>query len=323
VQPKITFAIPTYNRADQLRQCVESLTSITDQINPDLFSIHIFDNASLDGTYETVQDIKKLCATKILYSRKDKHSGPDENFEFALKEACGEYIWLFGDSYSIPQASIEAALKAIKCTPDFVALNFQNKCTEPSMTFHQENCQEALKAISGTASSLSTLIYKKEIVVNLNFEKYANSNFLQTGIVFEYLVTPGSTLIWNREHSVHKAKTNLLDTHWSHTIRALEWGCKKWVLFIESLPSHYTIESKGIALKRFGQDSGLLKYSGIAAMRLRGILNVKTFHEYSYYLEKSSAVPMTFIYVICRLPRVFAVLFLAPKLLGKISQKLK
>ena len=68
ISPKVTIAIPTYNRAQLLKI---SMQSVLDQDYPD-FRILVLDNASSDNTEEVVRSFSD---TRITYHRNKKNVG--------------------------------------------------------------------------------------------------------------------------------------------------------------------------------------------------------------------------------------------------------
>lgn len=88
--PKVTVALPTYNRARYLQ---ESLRSILKQTLLD-FEVIVSDNCSTDNTEETV------CAfsdSRIRYRRNDSNLGVFPNMNRCLELAQGEYVVIVHD----------------------------------------------------------------------------------------------------------------------------------------------------------------------------------------------------------------------------------
>ena len=77
--PKISVCIPTYNRADLLKQ---SVASVLNQTFYD-YELIISDNASQDGTAEV---IKSFNDSRIIYISKEKNIGLVNNWNSCLAE---------------------------------------------------------------------------------------------------------------------------------------------------------------------------------------------------------------------------------------------
>jgi len=104
--PSVTIGIPTYNRADSyLKEAVESGLN---QTYPNI-EIIISDNCSSDNTEMVV---KAFTDIRIRYHRHDVNIGANNNFNFCLKQATGDYFLLLQDDDLIDDDFIEVCIKA-------------------------------------------------------------------------------------------------------------------------------------------------------------------------------------------------------------------
>ncbi|QII12840.1 putative beta-1,4-galactosyltransferase [Candidatus Kuenenia stuttgartiensis] len=107
--PLITIAIPTYNRANlYLRQAIECAVNQTYSN----IEIIISDNCSTDNTEMVVKDFTD---PRIRYFRHEKNIGGNNNFNFCLEQAKGEYFLLLMDDDLIDRDFIETCWKSIDC----------------------------------------------------------------------------------------------------------------------------------------------------------------------------------------------------------------
>lgn len=96
---RLSFNIPTYNRAKYLKKNLEILTAqIIELHKEDEVEINISDNASTDDT----KQVSETCIAAhpqlhISYHCNEKNLGPDGNFITAMHLAKGEYSLLWGD----------------------------------------------------------------------------------------------------------------------------------------------------------------------------------------------------------------------------------
>jgi glycosyltransferase involved in cell wall biosynthesis len=90
MEPKISVCIPTYNRANLLKQAIESVLSqtFTD------FELLISDNASQDETSKVIQSFRD---PRITYIRKAKNIGLVDNWNSCLATARGPYVTILSD----------------------------------------------------------------------------------------------------------------------------------------------------------------------------------------------------------------------------------
>lgn len=104
--PLVTIAIPTYNRAHTyLRPCLESALAQT-YSNVEIL---VSDNGSTDGTQAFVQSYEDV---RLRYFRQPKNIPPNDNFNFCLKQARGDYFLLLLDDEQIDLDFVEACMRA-------------------------------------------------------------------------------------------------------------------------------------------------------------------------------------------------------------------
>ena len=104
-QVKVSIGIPTYNRADGYFK--ETLESALAQTYPDI-EIIVADNGSTDNTGELVASYED---PRIKYYRQEKNIDPNDNFNFCLQQAKGDYFLLLHDDDLIDPDFVEACMK--------------------------------------------------------------------------------------------------------------------------------------------------------------------------------------------------------------------
>lgn len=108
--PKISFAIPTWNRAEKLRLCIEKISHqiIESGINAE---ICVSNNCSNDGTEDVLISLREKYGF-IRYGSLNEHD-PNiwGNFVNVLNIASGEYIWLFGDDDSLLDSGLKSVFR--------------------------------------------------------------------------------------------------------------------------------------------------------------------------------------------------------------------
>ena len=108
---KLSICIPTYNRAQHLSNCLNSIISIK-KPKEFQFEICVSDNGSKDNTQEIVNNAKTYL--DINYNRNDCNLGISRNFLKVVSIAKGEFVWLIGDDdLLLPHAfdTLEALFK--------------------------------------------------------------------------------------------------------------------------------------------------------------------------------------------------------------------
>jgi glycosyltransferase involved in cell wall biosynthesis len=105
---KVTIAIPTYNRADSYFK--PALESALAQTYKDL-EIIVGDNGSTDHTADLVRSYQD---DRICYFRQTQNIDPNDNFNFCLQQARGEYFLLLHDDDVIDSDFVECCMQHIE-----------------------------------------------------------------------------------------------------------------------------------------------------------------------------------------------------------------
>jgi glycosyltransferase involved in cell wall biosynthesis len=103
--PKVTIAIPTYNRVGYLGQAIESALA---QTYPNL-EVIVSDNCSSDGTYGLVS---AMGDSRIVLLRQEKNLGMIGNWNACLERATGEMFLLLSDDDYLEKQAIEKMVGA-------------------------------------------------------------------------------------------------------------------------------------------------------------------------------------------------------------------
>ena len=104
--PLVTIGIPTYNRADSYLK--GALTCATSQTYENI-EIIVSNNCSTDNTAELVE---KFNDSRIRYFFQNQNTNANDNFNFCLDQARGDYFLLFHDDDRIDNDFVEACMKA-------------------------------------------------------------------------------------------------------------------------------------------------------------------------------------------------------------------
>ena len=104
VHPLVTIAIPTYNRADGYLR--EALASAMNQTYQNI-EIIVSDNCSTDNTERFVKGISD---PRLRYFRHNKNIGANNNFNYCLEQANGDYFLLLQDDDMIDNDFVEVCM---------------------------------------------------------------------------------------------------------------------------------------------------------------------------------------------------------------------
>ena len=105
-QPLVTIAIPTHNRADSyLREVLGCALNQTYQN----IEIIVSDNCSTDSTEKTV---RSFLDSLLRYYRHDRNIGANNNFNFCLSQARGDYFLLLHDDDLIDEDFVQVCMQS-------------------------------------------------------------------------------------------------------------------------------------------------------------------------------------------------------------------
>lgn len=294
----LSICIPTYNRGYLLKENLALLCPITEAYG---INILISDNASPDDTEIIIKD---LCSkySNIYYVKQKENIGPDKNFEYVLKMSSSKYSWLLGDSCYITEKSLCLALSELKdsewdllITGDGERIRIRNIVSQIYSDPHI-----LLEELGWYLTWMSCLIFNNKLIKKADFQHYHNSCFLQTGIIFEYLINNSCRVKINSKIQVFgfslPKKNNWINI-------AFEIFCKDWYLFVMSLPVSYSFEEKIKCIKMHGCKSHLFTFKGLCSLRAKGVLNYSICQRYYFFIKQTISLNLYIVVLISLLPR--------------------
>lgn len=177
--PKLSICIPTYNRAIDLRRCLESVLSTQDRD----IEVVVQDNCSPD---QTEQIISSFCDTRIKYYKNDKNIGMVLNIISIIEKATGDFIFfLTDDDCMLPGsiAKVKAFIeKGVDCftTDAIMYLEKQKQANTYSyfnsniITCHED--KEKITQIFLSSHILSRCCFKRNLI-DIEFLKVHGDNW--------------------------------------------------------------------------------------------------------------------------------------------------
>jgi glycosyltransferase involved in cell wall biosynthesis len=297
--PLLSITIPTCNRADFLDYCLEVHIPLARAHNIQIF---VSDNASTDATKEVVEK-RQLEYPLIRYHRNETNLGPDENFERALKYPKTEYVWLLGDTYQIPAEGISYLIGLItekKQNYDMFLFNIGDEIKDvPTKDYTDHN--NLLLDMCWLMTCISCLVYSSQLIMNADFKRYRNTNFIQTGIIFEYIANQAFTIHWEENLSVTRWSNtkNLVKKSWQS--QTFEIWAKNRTSFIFSLPPSYELHNK-LKCAMYDRYNLMFPLKGLVGLRNENYLNYKIFQQYSYLFPLTIKYSKLTILIIALLP---------------------
>lgn len=294
---KISLALPTYNRVKYLDLFFDHHRYFT---NYGIIPVIISDNASQDGTKALIE-ARKRERDNLLYYHNENTIPPDENFEKVLGYADTDYVWLLGDTYLIPEETFKAALAATaEDDYDVILFNVADRVTDvPEQVYTDRS--KLLADLGWHMTCIGSAVYNSRLIQSANFVRYRDTNFLQTGIIFEYLADKPFKVKWLPQYSVQGLKIpGVKKTSWQ--AQTFEIWTKRWANFVFSLPASYSLESKLKCAMDHGDKSGVLKLKALIRLRKRNYLNLDVYSHYFPYFPLTIGYPSALIRLIAILP---------------------
>lgn len=302
----LSICIPTRNGGENLRYNVNKLIKMQSKYD---FEICVSDNASDDETQEFMALAVSECEF-IKYNRNKENCGIAYNFDYVLNMASGEYRWLLGDDDEIVEENLGKVISFLKeYKPDICVVNgYDHKiCIKnfKSQTLFDKN--EILKEIASHMSWISTLIFSKKSLKNINIKNFDNNAFPHLISIFKYF-NVNCSLFWIENICV-KPQENVKHRY---TNKILIYFLRDWYYVTESL-ENYSYESK----KSFLLKSPLIRITILDALffRKNGMLSNKIYQDvksvlefypvnikYKLYLSKN--VSIKFLRIISKIKRV-------------------
>ena len=133
--PLVTIAIPTFNRASWLKDCVLSALSQTYQS----FEVVVSDNASTDETQEV---LKQFTDRRLRVVRQKDNIGLLPNWNACLAEARGEYIVFVPDDDWIPPWMLARFVEIARSEPVSIVIGLsENLLVAQGVSWRPPNSQ--------------------------------------------------------------------------------------------------------------------------------------------------------------------------------------
>jgi abequosyltransferase len=297
---RLSVAVPTYNRASILPAFFDALDEAVE--NSDI-SICICDNASDDSTKEIVER-RARNDERVRYFRNETTIFADENFEQALKLSDTQYVWLLGDTYVIEKTAFQAVLNAIgEDDYDVIILNLVGRVTDIKDQVYTDR-NRLLRDLGWHMTCMSTLVYNRRLLTEAKYKRYRDTNFLQTGIIFEYLSDKPFKVKWIASHSVRGLHVpGQRKKGWED--QTFEIWTKRWANFVFSLPASYGLDAKMKCIMDHGDKGGVFSLKAIMRYRKRKRLDSDIYRQYVSYFPLTIKHNRFLIKIIAWLPSWF------------------
>ena len=193
-----TIAIPTYNRAKYLQEC---LLHITNQLNIQNQEIDIIvsDNCSTDNTQEVVEKFIQLGYT-INYIKNEINKGADFNIAQCYQLAKTQFVLALGDDDYFLKNSIKTILEIIQNNKKCGVIHIHGLTNNKDKNLFTEytNAINFIEKINYWITFISGNIINKKYCKSNDFSKFQGSSLNQIYVIFICLFNAPNNIYINK-----------------------------------------------------------------------------------------------------------------------------
>jgi hypothetical protein len=219
--PKVSIFIPTYNR---LRYLKVAVASALNQVYSN-YVIHVFDNASTDGTSNF---LSQLCERndKVIHHRSPVNVGAHENFKRIFKEASqcsSDFFCVFSDDDLLLPGFLKSAVSMLKAHgfADFIIMDCLQLCGEYNLAAYANPTGELREyrhppkmMLPGVPYVWTSMLFKTRLAsiylnAGMKYEIGADMRFLSIATALHpyiYLSMPSACFV-NHEKSYSSSRS--------------------------------------------------------------------------------------------------------------------
>jgi len=292
----LAFAIPTYNRAEIVR---ESISSIIDEVRDYSIPIYVSDNSSNAETEKTISELKNQYEF-IFYHKNADDLGHDKNSFYVAQLPESDYVWLYGDSLLLKEGAVKNILQTIENhKPGIIAVNTVNRDLDKESGLYTD-CNAVLDDLGWHITLTGATIYSRSALSTINkVEPHNFKNFPQLSLIFNFLANECS-FFWDNNKwiaaSPHK-KGYWVDTMFSIFV-------DDWSNAIRNLPKYYKHEIKEKVIIEHSLKSNIFCFKGLLKARFFGAYNFRLFRKYKMVLSHHSKLPSFILVFIALFPKI-------------------
>lgn len=307
-QKLLSIAIPTYNRASFLDGC---LKSIVPQTTKHGVPIYIFDNGPTDETKEVATTFMKSYPNIYYFS--NPGNVDDRHVDKIRNIIDSRYVWVIGDKIRIAGGAMDIIIKDLESGMyDLLIVNSAGSCKRISSDKNRPEVYSEpntlLSDLGWWTSLMGSTIWDLRIFKEGRFEKYAGTQFLHFGVIFDYISDRKFMAYCEMKPLIYSVK---LPVGWigGWLSNPFEIFAVKWSNVVNLLPSIYTEEAKKKCIKDLPTKNGLFSWWGLLWLRQQGHFSYLEYKKYKSYFPQTSNLPVSIILLISILPRPLATIF--------------
>ncbi len=200
--PILSICIATHNRAAFIGQTLDSIISQM----ADTVELVVVDTSSTDDT-EQVMRAYEGRAPRLRYVRA-QNGGFDRNYDRAVREAQGEFCWLFADDDLLKPGAIQVVLDAITQGYCLIIVNAEARSAdlaelqqERVLPIAEDRAYEAQEQerlfidVAKYVSFIGSIVIRRDIWLTRDRERYYDSLFVHVAVLFQSPLPGAARLI--------------------------------------------------------------------------------------------------------------------------------
>lgn len=171
-RPALTIAVPTFNRSQYLRRCLESIRASAERTRMAV-QVCILDNASDDETPTVVE--KARSSLPLNYVRNPTNIGANRNIAAAARAGSGRYVWVLGDDDYLRPGALQCVESLLQSRPGYLVANYAvnaiaaqgaaiSRWFKISDDVRLVRPEEALERVGASAGFISAIIAERGIL---------------------------------------------------------------------------------------------------------------------------------------------------------------
>lgn len=308
---KIAICIPTYKRAKMVSEiCVK----IADTIEKEAFDVYVYDStpdrSTEEALYEVLQENDHFFYVKVppeIHSSKKLY----DIYKNGKIQSLYDYLWILPDYMFFTKEIVQAVLTKAEENWDMLMLDYYDPEKVGDRLY-----SDAKQIFSEYAWSMVqyglVLLHCNRVLKNVDWQTLESKylcencyNFSHVTMYFERMIQIPEFKFFHfsvERRMVYISKYRREYGDFDSILRI--WGYR-WYKSLYALPVYYNRQKK-TAIKRFCRNTGMLDEKNVATLRVRNVLNRKTFGEYRKQWHLVSTVPPILVWFIVYMPSPFA-----------------
>lgn len=295
----LSIVIPTYNRAEILKENIELMFPKIKEFG---LGIYISDDSNNSDTEVMVASLRVKFNYPFFYYEKNTPSlGHDANCISTLKKANSKFVWYLGDSMVIPLDAFDEVMNIIytcKDDLDFICLNSLNKNNYPLGVV--ADTHDFIVNNSWHMTLTGITIYNHKVIEWMrNNDFYGkHKNFMQLGIILQYCEQFKAKFYWCGNLIVANNKNK--KSYWSNN--TISVFASDWWNFIDQFDKLFSTYEKEKVAKSHSLNTYVFGLNHFIKIRANSELKLNLIKKYKFELKKTSKTPFCLIYAVALLP---------------------